>query len=156
MLLITKRRKIGTICGHTVYAITKSEMIPIPHASVRSKMAYSKDENRSLVNFTCTCNVSMVHFRSHMRVALRTIPYPLYLDEDYVMNRVLFIYFGVHSLYCVVKTFLLDHRIILVLIFYILVFFLCTTIYFVDRLSSVHMHNVGFLRSTLSSFCGTL
>ncbi|KAK7294505.1 hypothetical protein RJT34_17394 [Clitoria ternatea] len=46
MLLITKRRKIGTICGHTIYAITKSEMIPIPHASVRSKMAYSKDENR--------------------------------------------------------------------------------------------------------------
>ncbi|KAK7389692.1 hypothetical protein VNO78_24951 [Psophocarpus tetragonolobus] len=46
MLLITKRRKIGTICGHTIYAITKSEMVPIPHATVRSKMAYSKDENR--------------------------------------------------------------------------------------------------------------
>ncbi|KAJ1407042.1 SAC domain [Sesbania bispinosa] len=48
MLLITKRRKIGTICGHTIYAITKSEMVPIPHATVRSKMAYSKDENRYL------------------------------------------------------------------------------------------------------------
>ncbi|XP_027335029.1 phosphoinositide phosphatase SAC2-like isoform X2 [Abrus precatorius] len=46
MLLITKRRKIGTICGHTIYAITKSEMVPIPHATVRTKMAYSKDENR--------------------------------------------------------------------------------------------------------------
>ncbi|KRH47683.1 hypothetical protein GLYMA_07G043900v4 [Glycine max] len=46
MLLITKRRKIGTICGHTIYAITKSEMVPIPHAIERSKMAYSKDENR--------------------------------------------------------------------------------------------------------------
>ncbi|WVZ25597.1 hypothetical protein V8G54_004141 [Vigna mungo] len=45
MLLITKRRKIGTICGHNIYAITKSEMVPIPHSTVRSKMAYSKDEN---------------------------------------------------------------------------------------------------------------
>jgi hypothetical protein len=51
MLLITKRRKIGTVCGHTIYAITKSEMIPIPHPSVRTRLAYSKDENRSLVNF---------------------------------------------------------------------------------------------------------
>ncbi|KAF7813987.1 phosphoinositide phosphatase SAC2-like isoform X2 [Senna tora] len=46
MLLITKRRKIGTICGHTIYAITKSEMISVPHPTVRSKMAYSNDENR--------------------------------------------------------------------------------------------------------------
>ncbi|ESW07378.1 hypothetical protein PHAVU_010G125000 [Phaseolus vulgaris] len=46
MLLITKRRKIGTICGHNIYAVTKSEMVPIPHSTVRSKMAYSKDENR--------------------------------------------------------------------------------------------------------------
>ncbi|XP_042967760.1 phosphoinositide phosphatase SAC2-like isoform X2 [Carya illinoinensis] len=46
MLLITKRRKIGAICGHTIYAIAKSEMIPIPNSTVRSKMAYSKNENR--------------------------------------------------------------------------------------------------------------
>ncbi|OIW04539.1 hypothetical protein TanjilG_13921 [Lupinus angustifolius] len=46
MLLVTKRRKIGTICGHTIYAIAKSEVVPIPHATVRSKMAYSKDEKR--------------------------------------------------------------------------------------------------------------
>ncbi|XP_028763274.1 phosphoinositide phosphatase SAC2 isoform X2 [Neltuma alba] len=46
MLIITKRRKIGSICGHTIYAITNSQMIPVPHASVRSKMAYSNDENR--------------------------------------------------------------------------------------------------------------
>ena len=49
MLLITKRRKIGTICGHAVYAITKSEMIPIPNSTVQSNMNYSKNENRSFV-----------------------------------------------------------------------------------------------------------
>lgn len=51
MILITKRRKIGTICGHAVYSITKSEMIPIPNSTARSNLAISKDENRSLVHF---------------------------------------------------------------------------------------------------------
>lgn len=53
MILITKRRKIGTICGHAVYSIAKSEMIPVPHPSVHSNMAYSKNENRSFANSTC-------------------------------------------------------------------------------------------------------
>ena len=57
MLLITKRRKIGTICGHPIYAISKSEMIPIPNSTARSNLAISKDENRSLVHFSCKCNV---------------------------------------------------------------------------------------------------
>ncbi|KAG5538021.1 hypothetical protein RHGRI_025193 [Rhododendron griersonianum] len=46
MLLITKRRKIGTICGHAIYAITKKEMIPIPNSTIRANMGYSKNENR--------------------------------------------------------------------------------------------------------------
>ncbi|CAA0821172.1 Phosphoinositide phosphatase SAC2 [Striga hermonthica] len=46
MLLITKRRKIGTICGHAVYSIAKSEMIPIPNPSLHTNVAYSKNENR--------------------------------------------------------------------------------------------------------------
>ncbi|XP_071716624.1 phosphoinositide phosphatase SAC2-like isoform X2 [Rutidosis leptorrhynchoides] len=46
MLLITKRRKIGVICGHAVYAITKSEILPIPNSTVQLSVAYSKNENR--------------------------------------------------------------------------------------------------------------
>ena len=46
MLLITKRRKIGEICGHAIYAITKSEMIPISNPTVRTSMSYSKNESR--------------------------------------------------------------------------------------------------------------
>ncbi|KAG2728537.1 hypothetical protein I3760_01G210500 [Carya illinoinensis] len=46
MLLITKRSKIGAICGHTIYAIANSRMIPIPNSTVLSQMAYSKNENR--------------------------------------------------------------------------------------------------------------
>ncbi|RZB55220.1 Phosphoinositide phosphatase SAC4 isoform E [Glycine soja] len=44
MLLITKRRQIGAICGHTVYAVSKSEMIPLPNSSVRSNINF-KNEN---------------------------------------------------------------------------------------------------------------
>ncbi|KAI9123145.1 hypothetical protein K1719_006034 [Acacia pycnantha] len=46
MLLITKRRQIGAICGHTVYAVSESRMIPLPNSSVQSSIADSKDENR--------------------------------------------------------------------------------------------------------------
>ncbi|KAL3632098.1 suppressor of actin mutation [Castilleja foliolosa] len=46
MLLITKRRKIGTICGHAVYSIAKSEMIPLMNSTLPSNKAYSKNENR--------------------------------------------------------------------------------------------------------------
>lgn len=56
MLLITKREKIGAIKGQTIYAITKSEMLPIPNSTVQSNMAVSKDENRSFVHSACKCN----------------------------------------------------------------------------------------------------
>ncbi|KAI3995393.1 hypothetical protein MKX01_040509 [Papaver californicum] len=46
MLLITKRKQIGEICGHSVYAVTKSEMIPLPNSTVRSNMPFSNNENR--------------------------------------------------------------------------------------------------------------
>ncbi|KAI3443507.1 hypothetical protein Pfo_000172 [Paulownia fortunei] len=46
MLLITKRRQIGAICGHNVYAISKSEIIPLPNSAVRSSMVNYKNENR--------------------------------------------------------------------------------------------------------------
>ncbi|KAK3220618.1 hypothetical protein Dsin_014588 [Dipteronia sinensis] len=46
MLLITKRRKIGVICGHVVYSVSKSEMITVPHSSVQFSMDYSKNEKR--------------------------------------------------------------------------------------------------------------
>ncbi|KAI0507679.1 hypothetical protein KFK09_013807 [Dendrobium nobile] len=46
MLLVTKRRLIGEICGHKVYAVTKSAIITIPNSSVRASMAIPKAENR--------------------------------------------------------------------------------------------------------------
>lgn len=49
MLVITRRREIGAICGHTVYAISKTEMIPLPNSAVRSTIANSSDESRSFI-----------------------------------------------------------------------------------------------------------
>jgi hypothetical protein len=46
MLLITKRKKVGEICGHTVYGIAESQMIAIPHPSIQSKVAKSEAELR--------------------------------------------------------------------------------------------------------------
>ncbi|KNA10151.1 hypothetical protein SOVF_146960 isoform A, partial [Spinacia oleracea] len=46
LIIVTKRRQIGCICGHAVYAIDESQMITIPHASVQTDVAYSKTELR--------------------------------------------------------------------------------------------------------------
>ncbi|XP_024008255.1 phosphoinositide phosphatase SAC5 [Eutrema salsugineum] len=46
MLLITKRKKVGEICGHTVYGIAESQMIVIPNPSIQTKVADSLDERR--------------------------------------------------------------------------------------------------------------
>ncbi|KAL0344985.1 UNVERIFIED_CONTAM: Phosphoinositide phosphatase SAC2 [Sesamum radiatum] len=51
MLLITKRRQIGVICGHNIYAISKSEIIPLPHSAVISSMVNYKNENRQQTQF---------------------------------------------------------------------------------------------------------
>jgi hypothetical protein len=53
MVLITRRRKVGTICGHEIYSIGKSEMIAVPSVIVWPNVAYSRDENRCFVFSTC-------------------------------------------------------------------------------------------------------
>ncbi|KAL8137058.1 hypothetical protein V2J09_003059 [Rumex salicifolius] len=46
MLLITKRRKMGEICGHPIYTMTNYRLIRIPHKSVRANVNNHTDENR--------------------------------------------------------------------------------------------------------------
>ncbi|MED6167933.1 Phosphoinositide phosphatase sac1 [Stylosanthes scabra] len=46
LILVTKRRQIGSICGHAVYSIVESQLITIPHASIQSDVAHSKTEQR--------------------------------------------------------------------------------------------------------------
>lgn len=46
LVLVTKRRQIGCICGHVIYAIDESQMITVPHATIQSDAANSKTELR--------------------------------------------------------------------------------------------------------------
>ncbi|KAF9616130.1 hypothetical protein IFM89_028596 [Coptis chinensis] len=64
MLVITKRRQIGAISGHTVYSVTKSEMIPLPNSTVRSNMANSRYENR-YKKLLCTVDLTKDFFFSY-------------------------------------------------------------------------------------------
>ncbi|KAH9758060.1 phosphatidylinositol-3-phosphatase SAC1 [Citrus sinensis] len=44
LILVTKRRQIGCICGHAIYSIDESQLITIPHVSIQSDVAHSKTE----------------------------------------------------------------------------------------------------------------
>ncbi|XP_057474155.1 phosphatidylinositol-3-phosphatase SAC1-like [Actinidia eriantha] len=46
LILVTKRRQIGCICGHAIYSIDESQLITIPHASIQTDIAHAKNELR--------------------------------------------------------------------------------------------------------------
>ena len=46
MLVIKKRKKVGEICGHTVYGVVGSQMIMIPYHSGETRVAGSAAEQR--------------------------------------------------------------------------------------------------------------
>ncbi|KAM0881963.1 hypothetical protein ACQ4PT_032596 [Festuca glaucescens] len=46
LILVTKRRQVGCICGHAIYCIDESQMITIPHSTVQTDVANSKNELR--------------------------------------------------------------------------------------------------------------
>ncbi|KAL8119844.1 phosphoinositide phosphatase SAC4-like isoform X3 [Apium graveolens] len=64
MLIITKRKPIGAICGHTIYAISKSEILPLPNPAVLADMVISKNENRYKKLF-CTVDLTKDFFFSY-------------------------------------------------------------------------------------------
>ncbi|KGN63262.2 phosphoinositide phosphatase SAC1 isoform X2 [Cucumis sativus] len=46
LILVTKRRQIGCICGHAIYGIDETQLITVPHVSVQTDVAHSKTELR--------------------------------------------------------------------------------------------------------------
>ncbi|KAI3973161.1 hypothetical protein MKX01_020896 [Papaver californicum] len=68
MLLITKRKQIGVIDGHVIYAISKSEMIPIPHPSVQT----DKSENR-YKKLLCSIDLTKDFFFSYSYHVMRSL-----------------------------------------------------------------------------------
>jgi hypothetical protein len=72
MLIITKRRQIGAICGHTIYAVSKSEMIPLPNPAVQSNMVVSKNESR-YKKLLCTVDLTKDFFFSYSYHVMRSL-----------------------------------------------------------------------------------
>ncbi|GAB4838073.1 actin cytoskeleton and mitosis protein [Ancistrocladus abbreviatus] len=72
MLLITKRRQIGAICGHMVYAISKSEMIPLSNSVVQSGMADNQNEDR-YKKLLCMVDLTKNFFFSYSYHVMRTL-----------------------------------------------------------------------------------
>lgn len=50
LILVTKRRQIGCICGHAIYSIDESQLISIPHTSIQTDIAHSKPEMRYYIS----------------------------------------------------------------------------------------------------------
>ncbi|KAJ8769901.1 hypothetical protein K2173_008983 [Erythroxylum novogranatense] len=46
LILVTKRRQIGCICGHAIYGIDETQLITIPHVTIQTDLAHSKTELR--------------------------------------------------------------------------------------------------------------
>uniref|UniRef100_A0A7N1A675 SAC domain-containing protein n=1 Tax=Kalanchoe fedtschenkoi TaxID=63787 RepID=A0A7N1A675_KALFE len=72
MVLITKRREIGVICGHAVYAVSKSEIIAIPNSSARSIITNFKDENR-YKKLLCAVDLTKDFFFSYSYHVMRSL-----------------------------------------------------------------------------------
>nr|GME16647.1 phosphoinositide phosphatase SAC3-like isoform X1 [Ipomoea batatas] len=72
MLLITKRRQIGAICGHSIYAVSKSEIIPLPNSSVPSKLINNKSENR-YKKLLCMVDLTKDFFFSYSYHVIRSL-----------------------------------------------------------------------------------
>lgn len=72
MLLITERRQIGSIYGHDIYAISKSEMIPLPNSTVQSSMAYSREEDR-YKKLLCMVDLTKDFFYSYSYHVMRSL-----------------------------------------------------------------------------------
>lgn len=80
MLIITKRRQIGAICGHNVYAVSKCEIIPLPNSSVQSTITNSENENR-YKKLLCTVDLTKDFFFSYSYHVMRSLQKNLYDNQ---------------------------------------------------------------------------
>ena len=61
MLVIKRRKKVGEICGHTVYGVAESQMIMIPYPSRKTIDADSSAERKYLNDNSC--NGYVIHMQ---------------------------------------------------------------------------------------------
>lgn len=87
-----KRRQIGDICGHAIYGITESQIILVPHPTVRTNLAYCKDEQR-YKKLLCTVDITKDFFFSYTYHVTRSLQKNLCNDEtDKVLFETMFVW----------------------------------------------------------------
>lgn len=64
MIVITKRKLLGYICGHSIYGISESRLVTVPHSSVLTSLTFSKSESRYKRLFN-SIDLSRNFFYSH-------------------------------------------------------------------------------------------
>lgn len=72
MLLITQRRPIGSIGGHIIYAITKTEMIPLSDPVTQSNLTAWRNENR-YKKLLCMVDLTKDFFFSYSYNVMRSL-----------------------------------------------------------------------------------
>ncbi|PSS15428.1 Phosphoinositide phosphatase [Actinidia chinensis var. chinensis] len=72
MVVITKRRQIGAICGHNIYAVCKTQMIPLPNSTVQANTVNSKNENR-YKKLLCMVDLTKDFFFSYSYHVMRSL-----------------------------------------------------------------------------------
>ncbi|XP_012464006.1 phosphoinositide phosphatase SAC3 [Gossypium raimondii] len=91
LLLITKRRRIGVICGHNVYAVLKSEMIPLPNSTVNSSIN-DKNEIR-YKKLLCSVDLTKDFFFSYSYHVMRSLQKNLCNnDPDQILYETMFVW----------------------------------------------------------------
>ncbi|KAL2936493.1 Phosphoinositide phosphatase SAC4 [Bienertia sinuspersici] len=72
MLIITKRRQIGSICGHAIYAVSQSELVSLPYSEVQAYMIDSRNECR-YKKLLCMVDLTKDFYFSYSYHIMRTL-----------------------------------------------------------------------------------
>ncbi|KAH9305546.1 hypothetical protein KI387_009950, partial [Taxus chinensis] len=92
MILITKRRQIGAICGHAIFGISESQIILVPHPTVRTNLACSRDEQR-YKKLLSTVDLTKDFFFSYTYHVTRSLQKNLSNDEtEKVLYETMFVW----------------------------------------------------------------
>lgn len=94
MLLITKRRQIGAIYGQNVYAISKSEMIPLPNPAILSNMTIDNKNESRYKKLLCTVDLTKDFFFSYSYHVMRSLQKNTCESEtgDHVLYDTMFVW----------------------------------------------------------------
>ncbi|KAK7258261.1 hypothetical protein RIF29_32840 [Crotalaria pallida] len=72
LILVTKRRQIGCVCGHPIFSIKDTHFITIPHPSIQSDLSHSKSELR-YKKLLSTLDLTKDFFFSYTYPIMRTL-----------------------------------------------------------------------------------